>query len=150
MFNFNRLIIFKYSGLYNKNCWDMPCVRLTVFLVHMSWKLKWAFLKACGPFDCPSIFTFFSRTTGPISTKLGTKRPWVKDIQNYLNEDPRPYPRGDNSENTPMKFKNQLLLNHLANFNQTYHKPSLGVGDSSFTNIEHSILKKEIMVFFCS
>ena len=28
---------------------------------------------------------FFSRTTGPISTKLGTKRPWVKEIQGFTN-----------------------------------------------------------------
>ena len=27
------------------------------------------------------ILIFFSRTTGPISTKLGTKHPWVKGIQ---------------------------------------------------------------------
>ena len=26
------------------------------------------------------IFIFFSRTTGPISTKLGTKYPWLKGI----------------------------------------------------------------------
>ena len=31
---------------------------------------------------------FFSRTTGPIWTKLGTKLPWVKGIQVSLNEEP--------------------------------------------------------------
>ena len=31
---------------------------------------------------------FFSRTTEPISTKLGTKHPWVKGIQISLNEEP--------------------------------------------------------------
>ena len=30
----------------------------------------------------------FSRTTEPISTKLGTKHPWVKGIQVYSNEGP--------------------------------------------------------------
>ena len=32
------------------------------------------------------ILNFFSRTAGPISTKLGTKYPWVKGIQVCLNE----------------------------------------------------------------
>ena len=43
-----------------------------------------------------------------------------------------PFPRGDNytnSENTLMKFKNILLQNHWANFNQTWHKASLGKGN---------------------
>ena len=39
---------------------------------------------------------FFSRTTGPISTKLGTKHPWVKVVQVCSNEGPRPFPREDN------------------------------------------------------
>ena len=44
------------------------------------------------------IFIIFSRTTGPISTKLGTKHPWVKGIQVCSNEGPHPFPRGDNYE----------------------------------------------------
>ena len=40
----------------------------------------------------------FSRTTGPISTKLGTMHPWVKEIQVCSNEEPRPFPRGVNKE----------------------------------------------------
>ena len=40
----------------------------------------------------------FSKTTGPISFKLGTMNPWVKGIQVCLNEWPHPFPRGDNSE----------------------------------------------------
>mgnify|MGYP003685767591 CR=1 FL=1 len=39
---------------------------------------------------------FFSRTTGPISTKLGTMQSLVNGIQICLNEEPRPFPRGDN------------------------------------------------------
>ena len=39
---------------------------------------------------------FFSRTTGPISTKLVTMHPWVKGIQVYSNEGPSPFPWGDN------------------------------------------------------
>ena len=33
-----------------------------------------------------------------------------------------------------MKFKNILLQNHLVNFNETWHKASLGEGYSSVTN----------------
>ena len=44
------------------------------------------------------IFIFFSRTTGPMSTKLGTRHPWVKRIQVCSNEGPHPFPRGDNSK----------------------------------------------------
>ena len=39
---------------------------------------------------------FFFRTTGSISTKLGTKHPWVMGIQVCLNEGPLLFPRGDN------------------------------------------------------
>ena len=46
------------------------------------------------------IFSYSSpaRTTGSISTKLGTKYPWVKGSQVCANEGPRPFPRGDNFE----------------------------------------------------
>jgi hypothetical protein len=59
------------------------CHRLT-FLAHLSWKLKWAFLITFSPSSvCPSdiclldfyIFNFFSRTAGPILTKVGTNHP---------------------------------------------------------------------------
>ena len=43
-----------------------------------------------------NIFIFFSRTTGPISTKLGTMYPSVKGIQVCSYEGPSPFPRGDN------------------------------------------------------
>ena len=39
-----------------------------------------------------------SRTTGAISTKLGTKHHSVKGIQAFSNKGPRPFPRGDNYE----------------------------------------------------
>ena len=79
------------------------------FLAHLSWKLKWAILIArCPPSCCPSvclsvclsvnfyIFEFFSRTTCPILTRLGTNHPWGKGILNCLNEGDCPSPRGDN------------------------------------------------------
>ena len=43
---------------------------------------------------------FFSRTTGSISTTLGTNYPWVKGIHFCSNEGPCPFPRGDNNEIT--------------------------------------------------
>ena len=41
---------------------------------------------------------FFSRTIGPISTKLGTKHPCVIGIPDCSNDGPCPFPRGDNYE----------------------------------------------------
>jgi hypothetical protein len=41
---------------------------------------------------------FFSRTTGPRLTKLGTNHPWVKGIQVCTNEGDILSPRGDNSK----------------------------------------------------
>ena len=38
----------------------------------------------------------FSRTTGPISIKVGTKHPCLKVIQVCLNEEPHLFPRGNN------------------------------------------------------
>ena len=49
---------------------------------------------------------FFSRTTEPISTKLGTKHPWMKGIQVYSNEGPRPFPRADNYEIVKIHWQN--------------------------------------------
>ena len=39
---------------------------------------------------------FFFRTTVSISTKLGTKHPWVMGIQVCSNEGLRPFLKGDN------------------------------------------------------
>jgi hypothetical protein len=44
------------------------------------------------------IFDFFSRTTGPISTKLATNHPWGEGIQFCSNEGQRLSARGDNSK----------------------------------------------------
>ena len=41
---------------------------------------------------------FFSRTTGPISTKLGTKHPLMMGIQVCSNKGPRLFPRGDSTK----------------------------------------------------
>ena len=108
-----------------------------------------------------SHFYLLSRTTWSISTKFGTKHYWVKGIQIWSKEGPHSFPReiitkNDNTltdlknllqkqltegshpffqgeiitkkQNTLAKFQNL----HWANFSQTWHKASLGKGDSSF------------------
>ena len=50
-------------------------------------KIHWKNLK---------IFSFI--TTGTISTKLGTKHPWVTGIQVCSNGGPHPFPRGDDKK----------------------------------------------------
>jgi hypothetical protein len=45
---------------------------------------------------------FFSRTSRPISIKLGINHPWVKGIVNCLNKGPGPLQRGDNHKNAKM------------------------------------------------
>jgi hypothetical protein len=40
----------------------------------------------------------FSRTTGPILTRLGTNQSWLKGIQDFSKDGDSPSPRGDNSE----------------------------------------------------
>jgi hypothetical protein len=95
-------------------------------------ELKWAFLIArrpsVRPSVCPSvnfyIFDFFSRTTGPILTRLGTNHSWVKGIQVCSNKGPGRLQRGDNHKNGMGSFKSLFLQNHWANFNQTWHKSS--------------------------
>jgi hypothetical protein len=46
---------------------------------------------------------FFSRTTGPVLTRLGTNHPWLKGIQVCSKEVDSPFPRGDNSERVKMQ-----------------------------------------------
>jgi hypothetical protein len=41
---------------------------------------------------------FFSRTTQPILTRIGTNHSWRERIQVSLKEKDSPSPRGDNSE----------------------------------------------------
>ena len=68
-----------------------------------------------------------------ISTKLSTKHPLVKGIQVCSNEGPCSFPRGDNYDIAKIhwqNFKNLLLQNHWANFNQTWCKGSFIEGNS--------------------
>jgi hypothetical protein len=93
---------------------------------------------SCRLSVCPSvnfyILNFFSRTTGPILTRLGTNHPWVKGIQVCSKEGDSPFPKGYNSEskNTLEFFKN--LQNQHAKFNQIWYTLSLGEGKSNLFN----------------
>ena len=53
-----------------------------------------------------NIKIFFSKTTWPISTKLGTKHPWVKGICVCSNEGSCPFPRGDNYSIVKIHWRN--------------------------------------------
>jgi hypothetical protein len=44
------------------------------------------------------ILDFFSRTTGPILTRLGTNHPWGREIKFVQMKGDYPSPKGDNSK----------------------------------------------------
>jgi hypothetical protein len=78
---------------------------------------------------------FFSRTTEPILTRLGTNHPWGGD-SSFSNEGGHPSTSGDNSKRVKLhriSFLN-LLYSHRAKCNQTFYKLSLGKGNSSLFN----------------
>ena len=56
---------------------------------------------------------FFLRTTGPISTKLGTKHPLVMGNHVCSIEGPCTFPRADNSEYILTNFKNHLFKKQI-------------------------------------
>jgi hypothetical protein len=89
------------------------CYLTQTFLAHLSWKLKWAILIA---FCLSSVFLYvnfyifdlFSRTTGPILTKLGTNHPWgswSEGIQFCPNEGDWLSPRGHNSKRVKIQWQ---------------------------------------------
>ena len=89
---------------------------------------------------------FLPRTTSTISTKLGTKRFWVKCIQIWSNEEPGPFPRGDNYELAKMHWQNIKIFslqNHSVNINQTCHKASCGKGNLSLFKWRATPFSKE-------
>ena len=66
---------------------------------HEKGKIHWRNLKI-----------FISRTTGPISTKLGTKHPWVKGNLVYTNEGPCPFPREENHKIAKIRWQNLKIF----------------------------------------
>ena len=100
--------------LSNSTWFDIYSFDLSLFLAHLSKRLKWAFLITICPLSIlivvvvvVNIFISFSRTTVPISTKLGIKHPFVKGIQVYSNEGPCPFPRRDNYQ--IVKYIDEIL-----------------------------------------
>ena len=105
----------------------------TELKAHLSWKLKSAFLIACRP---SSVYLSIRRSVTFSYFQLllqnhwaNFNQTWVKGIQVCSNEEPFPFPRGDNYRLT--NFNSLLLKKRCANFNQTWHQSSLGKGDSS-------------------
>jgi hypothetical protein len=72
-----------------------------------------------------NIEKIFSRTSRPISIKLGTNHPWVKEILDYTNKGPGPFQRGDNHKkckNLARSLKRFLLQNHWARIAHIFMK----------------------------
>ena len=87
-----------------------------------------SFSIVCRGHRCCHHKLFAFSSTGQISTKLGTKHPWMKGIQIYSNEGPHHFPRGDNYEIAKYidKFKkSSSSAEPLDQFHQTWHKSSL-------------------------
>jgi hypothetical protein len=70
-----------------------------------------------------SLKIFFSRTSKPISFKLGTNHPKVMEIQNCSNEGPGPLQRGGNYKNAKIGWA------HL----KIFFSRTAGPGKSKFT-----------------
>ena len=97
-----------YQYFFNINAVDNQYFKMMRFFVLSS---KRAFLIAF----CPSsvrlsvyklyIFDFFSRTAGPILTKLSTNHHWEEGIQVCSNEEDCSSPRGDNSKRVKIHWK---------------------------------------------
>jgi hypothetical protein len=61
----------------------------------------------------------FSRTSRPISIKLGTNHPEITGIKNYTNQGPGPFQRGDNHK------KGKIGCGHLKIFSRTRNPEKL-------------------------
>jgi hypothetical protein len=68
----------------------------------------------------------FSKTTGPILTRLGTNHPWWREFK-FLQM------TGIAPLQEEIIAKNLLLHNQQAKINQTWYKLSLGEGNSSLS-----------------
>ena len=87
--NMMERFCFSYPSYFSDRYKNVPCH----VLAHLSRRLKWSFLIKICPLSVIvvvvvvvvvvatfHIFIFFSRTTGPISTKLSANHPWMKGI----------------------------------------------------------------------
>ena len=104
---------------------------------HLSRRLMWAFLIKICPLSVVVVavvvvvnfshFHLFCRTIGPISTKFGTKHPWVKWIQVCSNEGPRLcFSRGDNYKIAKIHWRNLKIPEQLSQFQPNLARCILG------------------------
>jgi hypothetical protein len=56
----------------------------------------------------------FSRTRRPISIKLGTNYPWVKEIKSCPNKGTNPLQRGNNYKNAKMGWSHLEIFSRTA------------------------------------
>ena len=121
----------------------IPMCFVVCFLAHLSWKLKWAFrssvvrrLSVCLSV-CPSVcklFTFSSSSPEPLGQFQLNLAQSILGWRGFkfVHMKGPPFSRKDNYEIVKIHWrnlKNLLLQNHWVNFNQTWHKVSLGEGD---------------------
>ena len=82
---------------------------------------------------------FFLRTTGPISTRFGTKHRWVMGNHVCSNEGPRSFPRGDNNEIVTIYWQTLKII---------FHRTKLSTKHPWLMNKDHSVFKEKIISFF--
>ena len=92
---------------------------------------------------------FFSRTSRPILTKLGTKYRWLKGIQFCSNKGS--FPRGDITK--LLKNIDKILKISFSRTNgpismKLIPKQPFVKGTQGLTNKDHSVIKKEMIWFF--
>ena len=127
-----------------------------MILAHLSLKLKCAFLIACLLSVCRYVCLSLRKSVcvnishfQPFSPELLNQfQPQLppsilglREFKHIQMKDP-PFSRKDNNEIMPMPlYKNILLKNHLANFNQTWYKSPVSEGN-------WSMFKRRVMTFF--
>jgi hypothetical protein len=102
------------------------------FLAHLNWAILIAgCLSSVRPSVRPAvnfyILDFFSRTTEPILTRLGTDHLWGEGFQVSLNEGDYPSPRGDNSKSVKIYWKFLKIF-----FSRTSRPNSIKLGTNFF------------------
>ena len=109
-------------------------------------------LSSVCPSDCKlfAFYILFSRTTGPISNKHGTKHPWVKGIQDCSNKRSRIFPKGDNHEIAKIYWRNlktKIFITTEPISTKLGTKHPLMKGTQGFTNKDHSVIKRRWSFF---
>ena len=117
--------------------------------VWLNWKPKWAIPITCCLSSSSNFLYFYLLLKNHgyiiISTKLGTKHPWVNGIQVCTNEWPHPFPRGDNYKIAKIHRQKFSSQEPLGQFEWNLTQSSLWW--RGFTNKEYSIIKKQMIYF---